>query len=210
MSYPVRMSDGLRLMIYDATCRGRIAGLSHVWQAGAGLYRTLDRLEASLGATSWEQALRWLATHEPAHPIDEIQFWGHGKWGAVKIDDEQLSEKSLDAGHSHRRLLDAVRERMRPESQWWFRTCETFGAVEGQRFAQRFADHFGCTVAGHTFIVAFWQSGLHALQPGNAPHWSNTEGIKSGTPEAPESAHWSRAWRPNTISCLRGTVPAGY
>ena len=47
-------------MIYDATCTGSIAGLSHVWAAGAGLYRTLDRLDASFGASSWEEALRWL------------------------------------------------------------------------------------------------------------------------------------------------------
>jgi hypothetical protein len=204
------MSEGLRLMLYDATCRGKLTGLSHIWQAGAGVYRTLDRLDASFGASNWTEALAWAARHEPHLPILEIQFWGHGKWGGAKIDGELLSEKSLDDGHPHRGALDAVRERMRADSLWWFRTCETFGAAAGHRFAQRWTDHFGCHAAGHTYIIAYWQSGLHLLGPGQAPRWSQTEGLKRGTPDAPKQAKWSRPWSPNTISCLRGTIPTGF
>lgn len=201
---------GLRLMIYDATCRGRLIGLSHAWEVGAGFYRTLDRLDASFGATNWDEALRWLAGHAADRPLAEVQFWGHGTWGAVKIAGEALGAASLRAGHAHRPLLDAVRERMAPASLWWFRTCETFGADAGQDFARAFTDHFGCDAAGHTFIISHWQSGLHRLRPGQAPHWSASEGLREGTPGAPKRARWSRAWSPNTISCLRGTIPAGF
>jgi hypothetical protein len=194
-------------MIYDATCRGTLVGLSHAWGAGSRLYGALGRFDASYGATSWDEALRWLASHEA---LAEIQFWGHGKWGAAKIDGEALDEGSLAKDHSHRALLDEVRDRLAPGAQWWFRTCETFGGAGGHRFAQAFSEHQRCRVAGHTFIIAYWQSGLHTLGPGERPEWSAEEGIRQGTPEAPERAWWSRPWSPNTVSCLRGTIPAGY
>ncbi len=198
------------MLLYDATCRGQLAGLSHVWQIGAGFYRTLRRQDASFGATNWEGALRWLAMQARDAPIAEIQFWGHGKWGAAKIRDEVLCVESLGRGHRHRPLLDAVKERMGPESLWWFRTCETFGAQAGNRFAQTWANHFACWAAGHTYIVAYWQSGLHMLAPGQSPSWSVREGLARGTPHNPQGALWSRPWSPNTISCLRGTIPPAY
>ena len=202
--------SGLRLMVYDATCKGKLVGLSHAWQLGAGLYRTLDRLDASFGATSWSEALRWLGEHESSEPIAEIQFWGHGKWGGAKIDKETLDRESLDAGSSQRKLVDAVRERMTPSSLWWFRTCETFGAEPGHDFARAWTDHFGCDAAGHTFIISHWQSGLHRLRAGDAPSWSVEEGLREGTPAKPKRAYWSRAFAPNTISCLRNSIPDGY
>ncbi len=197
-------------MVYDRTCTGRLVGLSHAWRAGAGVYRTLERLDASFGAANWSDALHWLATHRADLPLAEVQFWGHGTWGAVKIGKERLGAASLEAGRTHRRRLDAVRERMRPSSLWWFRTCETFGAKAGWDFAQRWTSHFGCHAAGHTHIIGFWQSGLHSLGPGQSPRWSLHEGLKSGTPAKPKKAKWSRPWRANTISCLHGAVPTGF
>ena len=204
------MSKGLRLLLFDRTCQGNPVGLSDAWKAGAGVYRTLDRLDASFGADNWEDALSWAASHAPSRPIREIQFWGHGRWGGAKIDDEHLDASSLDEGHRHRRHLDAIAERMNADSLWWFRTCETFGAEAGHAFAQRWTEHFGCPAAGHTFVIGFWQSGLHRLEPGRAPTWSTAEGLLRGTPASPEKAAWSRPWRPNTISCLRGSIPRRY
>jgi hypothetical protein len=201
------MTSPLRLMIFDATCRGALIGLSHAWRAGAHLYGALGRLDATFGATSWDEALRWLARHDA---IGEIQFWGHGKWGAAKIDGEPLGEESLARSHAHRPLLDAVRERLGPDATWWFRTCETFGATSGQRFAQAFAEDQRCRVAGHTFIIGYWQSGLHSLAPGEAPRWPVDEGLLQGSPEAPQRALWSKPWSPNTVSCLAGAIPSGY
>jgi hypothetical protein len=105
-----------------------------------------------------------------------------------------------------------VRDRFLPEAKglWWFRTCETFGALPGQRFATELADFLGARVAGHTYIIGHVQSGLHTLRPGERPTWSEDEGLREGSPDEPRRAHWSRLRAPNTITCLRGTIPDGY
>lgn len=205
------MSEGLRLMIYDATCRGQgvLPGLSHSWIAGACLYKGLGRLDATCGVKSWAQGLEWLAQIERERPIEEIQFWGHGKWGRAKVDQEVLDLRSLEPGHPHRPDLEAIRDRMvGPRALWWFRTCETFGCVAGHQFAREWTSFFGCRAAGHTYIIGPWQSGLQLLEPGAEPHWSVEEGLAEGTPEAPKKALWSKPGEPNTISCLQNRHPS--
>jgi len=199
---------GLRLMIFDDTCRsGRYPlGLTHSWIAGYRLYKGLGRLDGSFGARDWDSALDWLA-HFGDGEIDEIQFWGHGKWGRAKIAQDVLDLSSLKARQMR---LGAVKERLHAESVWWFRTCETLGADPGHRFAAEWADHFGCPVAGHTFIIGPWQSGLHLHRPGTEIHWSAWEGIAEGSPDAPKKSLWSGPLQPNTISCLQGHIPEGW
>ena len=92
----------------------------------------------------------------------------------------------------------------------WFRTCETLGAVRGIEFAERLSDFLGARIAGHTFIVAFHQSGLHGVAPGVRADWSPEEGVEEGTPEEPVSAKWSRPWATRTITCLHGRVPPAW
>jgi hypothetical protein len=204
----------LRLMIFDRTCTGKRMrpGLSHAWGSGGALYGTLlRRLDMWQGARSWAEALGWLARAGGDRPIAEVQFWGHGKWGKAFIDREPLGAEALVAGHPLRRDLEAIRERLSgPEALWWFRTCETFGALPGHDWARRLTDFLGCRAAGHTYIIGVWQSGLHSLAPGTAPTWSPQEGLKAGTSAAPQEAEWSRRRAPNTIHCLSGQVPAGY
>lgn len=208
------MAAGLRLMIYDRTCRGRglVPGLGDAWWLGGALYARLDRLDAHRGVTSWAEGLRFLAEHRPQEPVAEVQFWGHGKWGEARVGAERLDSSALAASHPLRRDLDALRARLLPDARslLWFRTCETLGAVRGQDFARRLADDLGCRVAGHTFIIGFFQSGLHALSPGRAPAWSPREGLREGSPEAPRRARWSGPTRPRTITCLHGDVPAAW
>lgn len=202
----------LRLMIYDRTCRGQDgrAPLSLAWQAGDGLYRGLGRLDAAKGAESWPEALDWLATYDGDRPIGEIQFWGHGRWGCALIDGRRLDVGSLAKPSPLRPRLEAVRERLTDDGLWWFRTCETLGATAGHELARRWTDFFGGRVAGHTYIIGVWQSGLHSLRAGEAPRWSAAEGLAEGTPDAPRRALGAAPWRPRTISCLRGTIPAGW
>src|SRR5262245_17997203 len=69
----------VRALIYDRTCVWRGGALSHAWAAGSRLYRALGRIDAARGVASWDEALGWLA--ELRAPIDEVQYWGHGKWG---------------------------------------------------------------------------------------------------------------------------------
>jgi hypothetical protein len=204
----------LRLMIYDRTCTGprMRPGLSHAWMTGGLLYgHMLRRLHAWHGARTWAEALAWVAQLQPDRPIAEVQFWGHGKWGRAYIERDPLDGSALLPGHPLHASLCAIRERLvGPEALWWFRTCETFGAVPGQDFARRLTDFLGCRAAGHTYIIAGWQSGLHSLRPGEVPLWSVTEGLKAGSPEDPREALWSRRREPNTVHCLSGQVPAGF
>ena len=210
------MSDaaGLRLMVYDRTCVAKAApvGLSTAWAAGSVLYRGLARLDAAFCATSWDEALGWLATHAPGRPIAEIQYWGHGRWGRVYVDQDVLDASAFGPSHRLAPRLAAVRERLLPggESLVWLRTCEAFGAVAGHDFATRLADGLGARVAGHTFIIGALQSGLRGLRPGHAPDWPLDEGVAEGTPDKPLRAHDSGLRRPRTITCLQGVVPEGW
>lgn len=206
--------SGLRLMVYDRTCVAKHVrlGLSTAWGAGSTLYRGLGRLDGTYGATSWDDALGWLATFEPSRRIQEIQYWGHGRWGRVMVDRDVLDASALLPGHRLEPHVAAVRERLVPDGEAlvWLRTCETFGAKAGHDFASRLADGLGARVAGHTFIIGAIQSGLRGLRPGRRPDWSAEEGIKEGTAEAPVSAHGSGVWRPRTVTCLSGEVPPSW
>lgn len=201
-------------MVFDRTCTGKPwrPGLSHAWASGQHLYRALGRIDRSLGVETWEEALHWLGVVGGARPIAEIQFWGHGKWGLARVGSTAFDAAALGGAHRWAPRIDRLRERLLPEGQslLWFRTCETLGCVPGQEFAQRLTDRLGCRVAGHTYIIGHWQSGLHSLAPGQTPRWSVTEGLREGSPEQPTGAYWSRAWHPNTISFLHGRVPPGF
>jgi len=205
------MASGLRLIVYDATQRQRQPrALGWSWQYGTHLYRALGRVDAAHGAVSFADAFAWLAEHEPAQLISEVQFWGHGKWGRIFIDREALDRALLSPGHQHHQAFQAVRERLAPDALLWFRTCETLGARVGQDFAAALSDATGARVAGHTFVIGFFQSGLHCLRPGTAPNWAAEEGLAKGSAERPESALPSTPEAPNTITCLTGRIPDGF
>lgn len=202
-------------MVYDRTCRGRalLPGLTHAWWTGGLVYRGLRRVDAWYGATTWEEALAWLGRVGERAPIAEIQFWGHGKWGLARVDREALDREALARAHPHHEALRRIKRGMVTGGRglWWFRTCETLGAVPGQEFAQAWSEFFDARVAGHTYIIGPWQSGLHSLAPGERPTWSIHEGLVEGDdPERPSKALWSRRGLPNTIHCLNGVIPAGY
>jgi hypothetical protein len=198
----------VRVIIYDRTCRLRGRGLSPVWAVGARLYRGFGRSDAVFGAASWGEALAFVASRP--EPVREVQYWGHGKWGGARIDRESLDAGALVAGHPLHAALEATRDRLAPDALVWFRTCETFGARPGIDFAERLADFLGARVAGHTYIVAYHQSGLHGLHPGTRADWSPYEGLAEGSPEAPARAQWSRRYAPRTVSCLDGEVPEAW
>lgn len=201
----------MKLLVYDATWVGRPwvqAGLTSSWIVGGALYRGLGRIDASYGASSWEDALAWLCSVEPARRIDEIQFWGHGKWGRALIARDVLDvDAVLDSRHSRHEDLRALRARLSGrDALWWFRTCETFGREAGQRFATSWARFFDCRVAGHTYVIGPWQSGLHSLRPGQLPTWSVREGLPDDV-EEPRYALMSAPGEPNTVTCLHGRIP---
>jgi hypothetical protein len=185
-------------------------GLSRVWSTGRRLYGALGRSDGARGVASFDEALGWLACHRPDRPIAELQFWAHGKWGRLFVERESLDSTAFVSGHRLHRGLSALRERLAPGALVWFRSCETFGASQGHDFARKLTDFFGCAAAGHTFVIGYWQSGLHRLEPGALPHWSSSEGLAGGSPDRPERAAWSSSRAPNTITCFSGRVPAGW
>jgi len=205
------VDGGLRLILYDRTCVNRAGlGLTRAWGSGSLLYRALGRVDGAHGTQSLEEGLRWLSTHRTDERIAEVQYWGHGKWGRIHVGRESLDRAALARGHRHHGALAALRERLTPQALVWFRTCETFGATAGQDFARAWTDFFGCSAAGHTFVIGYWQSGLHLLSPGGVPHWPVGEGLVQGSPHRPERAASSLPNRPNTITCFTGRVPQGW
>jgi hypothetical protein len=201
----------MRALIYDRTCVWRGGALSHVWASGSRLYRALGWVDAARGVASWDEALGWLAElPAPGELIDEVQYWGHGKWGCAFLDRDVFDEAALTRAHPLHARLVALRDRMAPGALLWFRTCETFGARRGIAFAERLADFLGVGVAGHTFVINFHQSGLHGIAPGARGDWSPEEGLAAGSVDAPERAKQSRPWSPHTVTCLTSSVPPAW
>lgn len=199
---------GLRLLVYDATCKGTWApGLSAAWSAGATLYRGLGRVDAARGVASWGEALDFLTSHAPARPLDEVQFWGHGRFGCVFVGKERLGEAELGSS-AHGRALDALADRLgrsRRDPLVWLRTCEAFGGPSGHAFARALSRRLGCRVAGHTHVIGVVQSGLVTLAPGEEPAWPASMGLGPLGEGGPGLA--SSPAEPNTVHFLTGRLP---
>ena len=181
----------MKLVVYDRTC----PRLGRVWAAGARLYRALGWIDEARAIASWDE----LAIDRP---IRELQYWGHGKWGSARAGNSVLDSSALSPAHRLHPRLEALRAHLLPGALVWFRTCETLGARPGHDFAERLASWLGARIAGHTFVIGYYQSGLHALAPGVRPDWPATEGLAAGSPDAPERARWSAPWAPHTVTAL--------
>lgn len=200
------MTRPLRVMLFDRSCRGRgpAPGLSHAWAAGGAFYRRLGRIDACFGAGSWAQGLDWLLEASRERPIAQIQFWGHGEWGGVWIDEELLTTAALDPAHYLFDRLTKLKARLVPgEALWWFRSCDVFGTAAGHAFARAWTRFFGCRAAGHTRQIMVLQSGLHVLAPGEEPSWPAEDGVVDGLWHAAESGMFV----PRTVTCLHSTLP---
>ncbi len=71
----------------------------------------MGRIDAAYGARDFGGMLRFLASHEPGQGISEVQFWGHGKWGKIFIDDHVLDRSVLLASHPLHREFSVQRVR---------------------------------------------------------------------------------------------------
>lgn len=187
-------------------------GLSPIWHAGTLLHRLTFAADASLGATSWPEALAWAAdvARERGRPIGSLQIWGHGGWGSMAIGATALDRAALREGHALAAPLDAFKAALAgPESIFWLRCCSAFGHSTGQRFAEALAVRLGCRVAGHTHIIGVFQSGTHSLRPGEKAAWDEGEGVRKAGGQA-VSALTSTPVAPNTVSCLALGLPEEY
>jgi hypothetical protein len=216
----------LRLVVFDTTDRGRFAGdsgggadgtsarglgLSPIWRLGAQLFDGLGGFEAWCGAHTWAEALQFAADTADrfGRPIGELQAWGHGGFGFMRIGTTALDRRALAASSDLAPKLDRLRDALAPDALVWLRCCSAFGHTAGHAFAPALADRLHARVAGHTHIIHALQSGTHSLAPGETPSWPEEEGVRFEAASA-AGALTSRRDAPNTITCLRVRLPEGF
>lgn len=197
------------------TYRATQAGLVASWIGGVARLLVRRRTTVSIGATSWETALPRIVEASKKHSssIHSIQFWGHAAPGRALLGkDSELTLASLREGHKHHDALVAVRERLHDEAYWWFRGCSTIAGRRGQRFATVFADAMQMTVVAHTYTIGPFQSGGHAVQPGQRAQdlYDPMEGVAAGSAERPTAFKMSGPDEPNTVLATAVTPPAGW
>jgi hypothetical protein len=176
-----------KVIIYDAT-ENTLLGMS--WALGACLYKLLGRANHVIAARTWEQAFSELVN---LRDVDEVQYWGHGSPGTVYLNGFELPMEML------KRAFWAMSDT--GTGMWWWRTCASFSGARGQRFAMECVKLLGVAVAGSTYNIGFWHSGVHVLSPGETPYWSLAEGEGDG------KLLMSGAKEPNTILFLGNTPP---
>src|SRR5262245_48436937 len=191
----------LRLVVFDATdtrCRtlpartpdgsaGMSPGLTPIWRAGAFLHCLARAADGRLAASSWDEALSWVArmSRERGRKVGSIQVWGHGGWGYMQLGESRLDQQALRCGHALAPAIDALRDCLAgPEALFWLRCCSAFGHTTGRGFAKELSARLGAKVAGHTYIIGGLQSGTHSLKPGEEPGWDPREGVRMQGREA--------------------------
>lgn len=190
----------------DGTSR-RSIGLSHAWRAGAMGYQAVGAIDAWHPARTWSEALVWTASEARRRgaPIVSLQAWGHGGFGFMAIGQTRLDRATLAPASDLAPSLDGLRAVLDPRALVWLRCCSAFGD-HGRDFARALADRLGVRVAGHTHVIGFFQSGTHALAPGEAPAWDPREGVRFEDQGA-VGARGSSPMAPNTITCLETSYP---
>lgn len=169
-------------------------GLALSWRIGCFLHKLFGKLDDYHAATSWEDAFAWLESRQK--PLLSIQYWGHGSPGTA-----WLAQKRLDQTQFKRLVTKVV-----PETILWFRTCSTFQGKAGYDISHYLTTLLNCTVAAHTRIIGVFQGGLHTRKPNQEPSWPLDEGEFKDS----KLAGMGLKWGPNTIICLRASVPKGW
>ncbi len=197
----------VRLMIYDQTTLEdgldvKTDALAYSWKFGSKLYKTFRMLDQVKGVSSWNEALNWIYIESLKEPISMIQFWGHGSPGRAYIGNDVLSNDDTWTTE-----LKKIGANLTDDCVFWFRTCSTFAGDPGLKFAKELSKKLDCRVAGHTHIITFFHSGLHVLAPNETPHWSANEGVEHLSADGVYEMKKSAPFIPNTITCLRGSIP---
>lgn len=184
----------MKVTIYDAKPGPGVGQwfLKTSWRVGCALQKFFGAVDEYHGAESWDDAVAWLLTKQN---ITSLQYWGHGSPGIV-----WLAQKPMPYG-----ALLPVKAALAPFALVWFRCCSVFQGRAGYAFAKTLADAMGCTVAGHSYIIGLWQSGLHTHRAGWHCGWSIDEGAEKL--RCPRWPTYLRPWLPRTVFCLTTEVP---
>jgi hypothetical protein len=111
--------------------------------------------------------------------IRVLQFWGHGRPGAMCVGDEELTPESFAPGHPHFAELSRLLPLLHEEAVVCFEGCQTFAGADGKRLARAAAAFFGrrTTVSGHTRLLGYnldW-GGSVRLRTGREPDWPDVD-----------------------------------
>ncbi|HZY86662.1 MAG TPA: DUF4347 domain-containing protein [Gemmataceae bacterium] len=142
--------------------------LSRVWPA------------ASVDAVSLADAVsRVIARAGRQGTVHSLQFWGHGRPGAMSVGDEEVTPESFAPGHPHFAELERLRPYLADNAFVCFKGCQTFAGGDGKRLARAASAFFGrgVTVAGHTRLLGYdldW-GGLARLRPDREPDWPDVD-----------------------------------
>ncbi len=147
-----------------------------------------------------DAADRVLARRPTPGEIRGVQFWGHGRPGAMSVGDEELTPESFAPGHPHHGELTRLLPYLHPEAVIAFRGCQTFAGADGKRLARAAAAFFGgsVSVAGHTRMIGYnldW-GGLARLRAGQEPDWPDAELRDKGPKKERLWARWRQLWGP--------------
>ncbi len=146
------------------------------------LHRALSRfwLGTAVDAVNVADAVaQILARRHPKDVIGTVQFWGHGRAGAMTVGDEELTAASFVPGHPHHAALSQLLPFLSARATVYFEGCQTFAGPAGKDFARIAAAFFGrqITVSGHTRMLGYnldW-GGVARLRAGQEPTWPDVD-----------------------------------
>jgi hypothetical protein len=146
------------------------------------LHAVLSRLwpATAMNAASVADAVAGIVARDPRPGgIHSIEFWGHGRPGAMAVGDEELTPESFDPDHPHARELSRLLPCLHDEACISFVGCQTFAGTDGKRLAQAAVAFFKqrISVAGHTRLIGYnldW-GGVVCLRPGEKPAWPDAD-----------------------------------
>jgi hypothetical protein len=123
---------------------------------------------------------RVLAALRDGDMIRRLEFWGHGRPGAMRVGDEEVKVESFAPGHPHGALFAQLRPWLADDAVVWFRGCSTFAGTDGKNFARGAAAFFGRRIAvwGQSRLLGFnldW-GGTVRLTAGAEPDWPDVDG----------------------------------
>lgn len=152
----------MRLVIWNNNDGVR---LHSAWEFGArNLFRC--KFDYVLDGYTWDEVCEFLGKFDVGH-FSEIQYWGHGSMGRAVLGGEALQAK-------HLKMIGVS---LKSNGVLWLRCCAVFGGKIGKQFAANAAKVCGRTVAAYTYNIGYFQSGLHAIRPGEQPWWGDNEGV---------------------------------
>ena len=175
------------------------------------LHRALSRfwLATAVDAAHVAEAVaKILAKRRAGDLIQTLQFWGHGRAGAMTVGDDELTAASFAAAHPHWTALSQLLPFLSARAVVYFEGCQTFAGPEGKDFARAAAAFFGrqITVSGHTRLLGYnldW-GGVARLRAGEEPTWPDVDPKDKALKKAKRS---SAAFGCQDHSFLRSLLP---